>query len=130
MSPEGQKPSEIRTALTTTAIIGGILLLSEFAFSKKTRKEIHARDGYGCVICGSTSGCNCSHISHDKTDPRYDDASAGRVLCDEHHYLDHYNRHTSSNLGLNSAQNKWALATIWSKLTEDKKKRLPPPDSV
>lgn len=125
MTPEGYKPFESHL-LEISAIIG-ILALSQFAFSKKTRKDIHARDGYACVICGSTSGCNCAHIDHSKSNPRYDDASNGRVLCDEHHYLDHHNRHGSTNLGLNTAQNKWALATIWAKLTEDKKKKLPPP---
>lgn len=115
---------------TTTAIIGGIFLLSQFAFSKKTRKEIIKRDGYACVLCGSTDGCNCAHIDHSRDNPRYDDPSDGRVLCDEHHYLDHYNRHGSPNLGLNEAQNRWSLASIWARLSENKKKRLPPPDSV
>jgi hypothetical protein len=48
------------------------------------------------------------------------------VLCDEHHYEDHLLRE-DSNIGLNKSQNRWALNTIWSKMTEDKKKRLPPP---
>lgn len=129
MSPEGHKPSEI-SLLKPLLIIGGLFLISEFAFSKGTRKEMHKRDGYACVICGSTSGCNCAHINHSKSNPRYDSVTNGRVLCDEHHYLDQYNRHGTENLGLNNAQNKWALATIWSKLTEDKKKRLPPPNTV
>ena len=123
MSPEGLKPSE---TVKDIALILGILFLSQFAFTRKVRREIIDRDGYACVICGSTSGCNCAHIDHSKDSPVYNDASNGRVLCDEHHYLDHYNRE-DSNIGLNKAQNRWALASIWSRLTEDKKKKLPPP---
>lgn len=126
MTPEGQKPSELNLP-TVAAIIGGIYLLSNFAFTRKVRREIIDRDGYACVICGSTSGCNCAHIDHSKDNKRYNDATNGRVLCDEHHYLDHYNRHESENLGLNPSQNKWAIASIWARLTEDKKKKLPPP---
>lgn len=126
MFKEGQQPPE-QIDFKPLLILGGIFLLSQAAFTRKVRREIINRDGYACVICGSQSGCNCAHIDHSKDNSRYDDPTNGRVLCDEHHYLDHYNRHDSSNLGLNSAQNKWAIASIWARLTEDKKKRLPPP---
>lgn len=119
-------PEVIKTSVDLSPLAIPLLL----AFSRKVRKQIIARDGYACVTCGSTSGCNCAHIDHSKDNPRYDDASNGRVLCDGHHYLDHLNRHDSTNLGLNAAQNRWALASLWARLTEDKKKKLPPPESV
>ena len=125
MSPEGQKPSELRTALTTTAIIGGILLLSEFAFTSQIRRLIKGRDHRQDVWDGSTENLEAAHITHDRRDPRYNDASNGRMLSRRNHYIDHLNR--AGNNGLPIKGNNAALRLIWQRLTEEERVGLPSP---
>jgi hypothetical protein len=123
VTPEGQKPSELNNILTTTAIIGGILILSEFAFSRSIRKQIHARDEVD--VWDGTVETECAHITHDKSDPMYNDPSNGRLLSKRNHYLDHYNREGRN--GLTKAGNDWALVAIWNRLTEEEREGLPSP---
>lgn len=123
MSPEGLKPSE-NHLLESLFLVGGILLLSQFAFTRPIRREIHTRDEVD-VWDGATERLECAHITHDKSDPRYNDTSNGRLLTIRNHYLDHYNREGRN--GLTKAGNDWALRAIWNRLTEDEKRGLPLP---
>lgn len=109
MSPEGQKPSELNI-LAATAIIGGIYLLSQFAFSSRVRKEIRDRDGNKSVLSGSTEHLEVAHINHSKRNPKYNDPSNGRVLSTAEHLWDHINR--DGRNGLTPHQNSWAIMRI------------------
>ena len=86
------------------------------AFSKKVRREIWERDCGKCVMCGSTIGCECAHINHNKSDPNYNDASNGRLLCKPHHMWDHINRSGTEQLGLTEEGNDWAIMMIWKRI--------------
>lgn len=109
MAPEGHKPFESHL-LEISAIIG-ILVLSQFAFSKKVRQQIKRRDGYKSVWSGKTEGLEIAHIDHDRDNPRYNDASNGRTLTTGEHFWDHVNRHGRN--GLTEAQNNWSIMMIW-----------------
>ena len=113
MTPEGRKPSEINSIFAVTAIIGGIYLLSNLAFSRKVRKEIYERD-VTCRVCGGVGHLESAHISHDKTKDNYNDPSNGRLLCLPDHLADHINREGRN--GLSIANNRWAIATMINKL--------------
>ena len=92
------------------AIVIGATAISTGAFSWKSRQIIKLRDGNACVMCGSTQGCECAHINHNKQDPRYDDPSNGRLLCTEDHLKDHVNRHGRN--GLPKRTNERAIELI------------------
>jgi len=110
MSPEGHKPSEL---LSTLAVIGGLLLLSEFAFSKGVRKQILDRDKHKSVWSGKTENLEAAHISHNKADPKYNTAENGRMLTTGEHLQDHINRAGTEGLGLSNYGNDWAINMIW-----------------
>lgn len=121
MTPEGQKPSE---TLRDIALIGGLILIAHLAFGRPVRRAILERDKVD-VWDGSTDRLEAAHINHDRSDPRYNDASNGRLLTTKHHYLDHYNR--AGRNGLTVQANNWALRSIWARLTEEERVGLPPP---
>ena len=115
-----------RSTYYKIAIVLGAAALTTGAFSKETRKKIWKRDGGRCVMCGSTEHLNCSHIDHSKSNPKYDDESNGRLLCEAEHYLiDHVNREGRNGLPLH--QNAFAKRSLWSRLSEEVRKKLPPP---
>ena len=124
MTPEGQKPSELNI-LTVTAIIGGIYLLSNCAFSSGIRKQIFNRDMGRDAWDGSTENLEAAHIAHDRSDPRYNHPSNGRLLCRRNHYIDHWN--TAGTNGLSIAGNNAALRLIWARLSEQEREGLTPP---
>jgi hypothetical protein len=124
MSPEELKPSE-QIDLKPLLIIGGVFLLSQAAFTSQIRRFIMGRDKKRDVWDGSTENLECAHITHDRTDPRYNDPSNGRMLNRRNHYLDHYNR--AGNNGLPIRGNDAALRLIWQRLTEEEREGLPPP---
>lgn len=125
MTPEGQKPSELNSILATTAIIGGILLLSEFAFTSQIRRAIKRRDGGQDVWDGSTEKLEAAHINHDKKSESYNSEENGRLLTTRNHYIDHYNR--AGRNGLPIKGNDAALRLIWQRLTEEEREGLPSP---
>jgi len=88
MSPEAQKPSE-NHLLTLTAIVGGIYLLSNLAFSKKSAREIGKRAGWKSEISGKSFWdgwvLHMAHKNHDKSSPLYDDPSQGVCVTVEEH---------------------------------------------
>lgn len=122
MSPEGQKPSE--NIIPLFAIIGTVVLLSQWAFSRNVRQQILNRDKVD-VWTGETDKLEAAHITHDKQDPLYNDTSNGRMLTTKHHYLDHLNR--AGRNGLSIAGNDAALRLIWKRLSESERQGLPEP---
>lgn len=100
--------------LAATAVAG--LYFSQFAFSRKVRKEIIERD-QDCVWKNSHcyGGLEAAHINHDRDNPLYDDASNGMTLCTYHH-----RRHHKENEGFNGLtkkQNRWAIRKITERLS-------------
>lgn len=85
-------------------------LLSNFAFSVKTREIIKQRDGYQCVVCGSTKHLQCAHIDHDKSKSKYDDPSNGRLMDVFCHLFDHINR--AGRNGLSKQHNDFAIQSL------------------
>ena len=116
MSPEGYKPSEIRSALTTTAIIGGILLLSECAFSKSSAKKIGQRAGWKSEISGKSFWegwmLHMAHILHTK-DETYDDPSRGIcVTVEEHLQMHEKAKGHARDIGLTESGNNYAIKKL------------------
>lgn len=97
------------------------------AFSRETRDIILERDGYMSVESGDTNHLEAAHYNHDKKNPLYDHPSSGRTLTRREHYLDHYKRHADGTLGLTRFQNRWALNSIWRRMTKEERKGLPEP---
>jgi hypothetical protein len=112
MSPEGYKPSDI---LKDVALLGGLFLISQLAFSLKTRKAIGKRDNWTCT----TDGCGKSYQGgwmvhaahypehHLKTDPLYDTEEAGAIQCVEHHLAQHL-----AGTALPKCQNDYAIRQL------------------
>lgn len=94
------------------------------AFSKGVRAQIMARDK-GDVWDGTTDKLEAAHITHDKSDPMYDDPANGRILTTRNHYIDHLNR--AGRNGLSLAANNAALRLIWRRLSEQERAGLTPP---
>lgn len=122
MSPEAQKTSE--QIFTITAIVGGIYLLSQFAFSSGVRKRLLNRDRAD-VWTGETEKLEAAHITHDRSDPDYNNPANGRMLTARNHYIDHVNR--VGRNGLTLAANNAALRLIWLRLSEEERQGLIPP---
>lgn len=82
-------------------VLGTIYAISNLAFSKKTAKEIGARDKWTCqdADCDDGTGepkkwqkgwmVHASHWNHDKSQADYDKAESGRIQCIEHHLRYH-----------------------------------------
>lgn len=112
MTPEGKKPSE---TLRDIALIGGLLLIAQLAFSPAVRKKIGQRDHWTCT----EEGCGKSyqtgwmvHAAHDpehhlKTDPIYDTEEAGAIKCVEHHLAQHL-----AGTALPKCQNDYAIRQL------------------
>lgn len=91
---EGLQSGDIFAGIS---LILGVLVLSQFAFSKNSRKIIGERDGWACT----TDGCDKSFAKgfmmhaahnpehHDPADPLYDDPSSGAIQCVDHHLAQH-----------------------------------------
>ena len=84
--------------------------IPDFAFSRKTRKEMIKRDG-GCKGVGGEhqGGLHAAHLDHTQNET-YDDVTRGRMLCELHHLQDHINRHGRN--GLTESQNTWAIKML------------------
>jgi len=111
------------------ALAGALGIISQFAFSQASRKKILERDGYRSVWSGDTERLHVAHSNHTK-DSTYDDPSRGRTLTVLEHYVDHYNRHGSSELGLTMAQNIYGLRKLYGMLTDEEKRAVLPPESL
>ena len=97
--------------------------LLAMAFSRLVRKQIYERDGGKSVWSGETENLHAAHITHDKSHPRYNDPSNGRMLSRREHALDHINREGRN--GLSRAQNRWAINMLFRWLSQDEKDQLP-----
>lgn len=129
MTPEGQKPSE--NIIKPLLIVGSIFLLAELsqgAFSKKVRASIWKRDKGKSVWSGETEGLTAAHQNHDKSNPRYNDPSNGRLLTSpKEQYIDHFNRHDTEDLGLSTEANNWVLRLLYSLMKDPD---VPPPEEA
>lgn len=96
--------------------VTGVLITSQFAFSRKSRNEIRRRDG----TCQDDSGTShlgnneAAHFNHDRSSPSYDDPDNGRLLCTKHHMEDHIDGH--GNNGLAKHHNSWAVSMLSKRL--------------
>lgn len=101
------KPKEVVVSLATF----GLLLIALFgAFSRKTKYEIHQRDGWKCVGCGATHPLEASHFDHDKNNPDYDNPANGDTRCPACHLKQHIEN--AGRNGLSLEANDWAIAQL------------------
>lgn len=99
---------------TNTLTFFTLLSISFLAFSRKSKRAIHERDNWQCVVCGREDCLEAAHIDHNRDNPRYDDPSNGRTLCTEDHLKDHVLRHGRN--GLTKKQNLWAIEKLKSRV--------------
>lgn len=111
MKEREYQPADILIPLFS---IAAITLVSQGAFSRRSRRQILERDGYACKVCGATDCLEAAHINHSRDYKNYDDPSNGYTLCTEHHLEDHINRHGRN--GLTKRQNNWAINMIMKRL--------------
>lgn len=116
MTPEGQPPSELNNILTVTAIIGGIYLLSQFAFSRKTAREIGTRAKWKSEISGKSFWdgwvLHMAHLIHTRDDT-YDDPERGiAVTVPEHLKMHEDYRGRAEDIGLQEYQNEYAIRML------------------
>lgn len=97
------------------------------AFSRGARKEIAERDNNQCVETGQTKNLEAAHYNHSKKEETYNNPENGRLLSRPEHYMDHYKRHNEPDLGLTRRQNRWALNSIWGRMTKKERRGLPKP---
>lgn len=100
----------MRRELLLLAETAGVVALSQWAFSLKSRNAIRDRDGHKCIICGSTEHLEAAHLNHDKRSPDYDNPANGALLCSSDHLLDHIEREGEN--GLTVPQNQWSIREI------------------
>lgn len=115
MSKEGLSPSEHRILALTE--IFGVFLLSQFAFSLKTRKEIGKRDHWTCQDCGVQFQdgfmVHASHYNHDRSREDYDHADSGRIQCVDCHETYHeLYVGNAQEIGLTEAGNDRAIEIL------------------
>lgn len=125
MTPESPQNDLEKQFLSTVALLGAVVFLSQFAFSSGIRKQILNRDRGKDVWTGETEGLEAAHITHDRNDPLYNDPSNGRMLTTRNHYIDHLNR--AGRNGLTISGNNAALRLIWQRMNFIQKLGLPPP---
>lgn len=91
-------------------ILSSLYLVSQLAFSKKTKDEIYRRDGGKSALSGLGGKLHAAHISH-RRDKNYDKPSNGRLLTIGEHFWDHINRQGRN--GLSKEVNDWAIWRLW-----------------
>lgn len=111
MRPESLNRDSSKEFLSTVAVLGAVVFLSQFAFTQKVRNKIWKRDGGKSVLSGRTENLEAAHISHDKSKQGYNDPSNGRLLTTAEHMWDHINRHGRNDLS--ETGNDWAIMMLW-----------------
>lgn len=124
MRPESLNRDSSKEFLSTVAVLGAVVFLSQFAFSKNVRRSILHRD-QADVWDGTTDGLEAAHINHNRKDPNYNTTTNGRMLKTRNHYIDHWN--TVGRNGLSLAANNAALRLIWARLSDEERQGLTPP---
>lgn len=104
------EPDNKSNEFSLFATLAAIGIVSLFAFSQPVRREIFKRDHGQSVWSGETENLEAAHINHDKSDPRYDTSSNGRLLTVAEHLQDHIN--TAGHNGLPEHQNNWAIEQL------------------
>lgn len=116
--PESEQPRfHFGIVPLALAPLAGFLLLT--SFSDRVRKLIKQRDNNQSVLSGKTEHLECAHLNHNRGYSKYNDASNGRLLTVDEHYIDHYDR--AGRNGLPIEQNNWALRTIWNRMDDDER---------
>lgn len=93
----------------------GLLSIALFgAFSRKTKYEIHRRDGWRCVGCGSKYPLEASHFDHNKSNPEYDNPANGDTRCPTCHLKEHIEKAGKNGLSLET--NDWAITQLLKRI--------------
>ncbi len=93
----------------TVIFASAAYFLSRFAFSRGVKRQIHERDGYQCVVCGSEEHLEAAHIDHTRG-PNYNKPENGVTLCTLDHLIQHIEEEGMN--GLTPRQNQWAIEQI------------------
>lgn len=117
MTPEGPKPSEINKLFATTAILGGIYLLSQFAFSSRIRDEAIGRAGNKSEISGVKPpgiALHVMHLDHTK-DATYDTVERALVVTPQEHLIYHrVHKGQADKIGMTESENDGAINLLAS----------------
>lgn len=113
---EAQDHRGISTPLLYTLAIAGGIVLSQFAFSRKTRREILERDHFQCTESGLEENLHASHFDHNRNNPDYDSPRNGRTLNIIEHLRDHIAR--AGKNGLTQSQNDWAIEKLMDRIDD------------
>ena len=116
MMKEGQQPPE-QIDIKPLLLLGGIFLLSQFAFSLDVKKLIWKRDEGKSRLSGATENLEVAHVDHSKSNPRYNDQSNGRLLTKKEHLQEHINR--AGRNGLTKNQNDFAIRELTKRSEDD-----------
>lgn len=113
-----------RGAIVPLLFYGGLavtgLLLSQCAFTKKVRREIVERDGscqWDDPYTMHEGRLEAAHYDHSRSNPDYNNAKNGRLLCTAHHIEDHIEREGQN--GLPEYQNQWSIGMMLKRLFGD-----------
>jgi len=93
-----------------------LLCIMGAAFSSGVRQQILRRDGYKCVICGSTEHLEACHTIHDRSHPNYNDPEWGETRCSLHHLQQHIEEEGQN--GLTKAGNDWAIDKLLQRVSK------------
>lgn len=93
-----------------TASTLGLFAVAFTAFSRKSKHEIHERDGWVCVGCGASHPLEASHYNHDRSFSEYDSPDNGDTRCPDCH-LEQHIQNAGCN-GLNDNANDWAIEQL------------------
>lgn len=114
---ENEPRYDVAPKLLQCAEIVLLLSIAVYAFPEWIRRIIGRRDGWKCQEqdCDKRfqDGYNVdiAHYNHDKNSPEYNDPNNGRVLCLDHHEIEH----RKGARGLTRSQNDWAADKIASR---------------
>ena len=108
--------------LLTLSVIGGLgILLSQAAFSRKSKNEIIGRAGNRSEISGLSpeeagGPLHCMHLDHPR-DETYDEPSRGLLVTKREHLIYHRNhRGRAHEIGLSEEHNEQSINLIMSLL--------------
>ena len=107
------KERVVKELFLCSASVLGLFAVAFSAFSRKSKREIHQRDGHLCINCGSSVSLEASHQDHTKGSG-YDDPDGGDTLCTGCH-ID-YHASTAGENGLTPSQNDWAISMLKKRL--------------
>lgn len=100
-------------SLKVASLISAVGILG---FSYPVREAIRRRANGKCEVTGwEIDKPECSHISHDKSSPAYNDPANGRGVAKSIHYIEHLLQRDPS---LPPHQHNWASKGVWGRMDE------------